>query len=73
MGDTSLENLKILASDCVTNTFGNSFARECSSLTSVTLPKFSNKIGNENPAESPFNFCYSLPSLSLSATSTGYI
>lgn len=73
MRDTSLENLKIVAGDCVTNAFGNSFANRCSSLTSVTLPKFSNKIGDQIASEAPFNMCYSLSSLSLSATSTGYI
>lgn len=72
-GDTALKSIKIASSQYVSNVFGNSFAKGCTALTSVTLPKFNNKIGDETAAQAPFYGCTSLQTLTLSATDAGYL
>ena len=72
-GDTALKNIKIKSSQYVSNVFGNSFAKGCTALTSVTLPKFNNAIGDQTTSQAPFYGCTSLQTLTLSATNAGYL
>lgn len=72
-GDTALKTLKIASSGTVTKAFGNGFVKNCTSLTSVSLPPFASKIGDSAVAQAPFYNCSSLRRLELSATKSGYI
>ena len=71
-GDTHLQKIKIVGGSVI-NGFGNSFAKNCSSLTSVVLPNFDSQVGDYTASEAPFYGCTSLTSLNLDASSTGYI
>lgn len=71
-GDTSLQKIKITGGP-ITKDFGNSFAKNCYSLSSVDLPDFNAKVGDQIASEAPFYGCSSLTSLTLDANYTGYI
>ena len=70
--DTNLKDIKITGGPVINN-FGNSFAKNCSSLTSVVLPNFNGQVGDSLASEAPFYGCTSLTSLNLDANPTGYI
>lgn len=72
-GDTALKSVDIVAENYVSNAFGNSFAKGCTSLTSVSLPKFNRIIGDLAQTRAPFYGCTNLASLTLSATDLGYL
>lgn len=73
MGDTALKSLKIYSSGSVQNAWGNAFVKNCTSLTSVSLPPFASKVGDQTKTEAPFYNCSSLQRLTIDATNSGYL